>query len=98
MRRVRPHRVPPRRSGSPSSLLGESVHRLEKRPLAGTAAVLLDCVPDAEEESLADALRSALAVLAMRDGKADAGIVKALTAPLPERRAAAGVALCQPAA
>jgi HEAT repeat protein len=84
-------------AGSVSAQLVEAVHRLENRPPAGTAAVLLDCVPDAEDESLADALQSAIAVLAIRDGKADEVLIKALTDPLPERRAAAGLALCQPA-
>ncbi|MBI1913788.1 MAG: PQQ-binding-like beta-propeller repeat protein, partial [Planctomycetes bacterium] len=60
--------------------------------------VLLAYLPDAEDESLAEALRSALTTLAIRDGKTDVSIVKALADPLPERRAAAGIALCQPAA
>src|SRR5262249_15051284 len=80
--------------GSTSSLLIDAVRRLENRQPAGTVTVLLAYLPDAENEALAGALQSALNTAATRGDKVKEEIVKALADPLPERRAAAGVALC----
>lgn len=84
--------------GSDPPLLLSAVQLLAQRRPAGTAAVLLEYLPDAEDEGTADAIRNALAALAVRDGHTDEAVVKALADPLPERRAAAAVALCQLAA
>jgi hypothetical protein len=79
-------------------LLSSAVVFLSQRRPAGAAAALLAYLPYAEDESTDSAVRTALVALAVRDGKADEALVKALADPLAERRAAAGVALCQPGA
>ena len=84
--------------GSDPPLLLSAVQLLAQRRPAGTVAVMLEYLPDAEDEGTADAIRNTLGVLAVRNGRTDAAVVKALTDPLPGRRAAAAVALCQPAA
>jgi hypothetical protein len=85
------------RSSDPP-LLSSAIGFLSQRRPAGAAAALLTYLPYVEDEGIDKAVRTALAALAVRDGKADEALVKALTDSLPERRAAAGVALCQPAA
>jgi hypothetical protein len=66
----------------------------ERRP-PGAAAVLLDYLPARAEETTAEALRTALAAVALRDGKPEPALVRALTDEAPARRAAAGAALCR---
>lgn len=65
-----------------------------KKP-AGAAEVLLNYLPVAEDESIADEVRTALATVALRDGKPDALLVGALSDKTPLRRAAAAEALCR---
>ncbi len=55
--------------------------------------MLLDYLPSAEDETVAEAVRDGLARLAVRDGKADPVLVTALTDRVPARRTGAGVAL-----
>ena len=80
------------------ALLNSAVTFLSQRRPAGTAAALLAYLPYAEDESIDSVLHTGLGALAVRDGKADEAVVKALADPLGERRAAAAVALCQTAA
>src|SRR5262249_18421405 len=61
----------------------------------GAAKVLLDYAPFAEQESLAEEVRTALSAVAVRDGKPDPVVVAALADRHPARRAAAGVALAR---
>ncbi len=56
--------------------------------------VLLNYLPSAEDEMVAEQVRQSLAILALKDGKPDPVLVAALTDKLPAKRAAAAVALC----
>jgi hypothetical protein len=58
------------------------------------AAVLLDYLPSAEEERVAETIHLVLPSLAVRDGKAEPALIEALTDKSPVKRAAAGAALC----
>ena len=62
---------------------------------AGTAGVLLDYLPSAEDESIAEEARRALTTLAVRAGKVEPVLVAALKDRLAVKRAAAAVALCR---
>jgi hypothetical protein len=88
---------------------GECLRRMEKVPHAavsaaavralakskppGTAKALLAFLPLADDEPVADGIRSTLIAVAVRDGKAEPALVAALTDAVPVRRAAAAVAL-----
>jgi hypothetical protein len=77
------------------ALASAALRRLAAHKPAGAAAVLLDYLPCADSENLAEEVREALPSLAVRDGKADPALVKALVDELPLRRAAAAEALCR---
>jgi hypothetical protein len=66
----------------------------ERRP-PGAVAVLLDYLPCRTDEATVEALSAALVAVALRDGKPEPILVRALTDEEPARRAAAGVALCR---
>jgi hypothetical protein len=66
----------------------------ERKP-AGAAAVLLDYLPIRTDEATTEALHAALAAVALRDGRPEAVVVRALTDDSPARRAAAADALCR---
>jgi hypothetical protein len=88
---------------------GETLKRIETVPHAtvaaaaarllakgnppGAAAALLGFLPSADSPAVEDEVRTALAAVAVRDGKVDPAVPAALTDALPVRRAAAGVAL-----
>lgn len=59
----------------------------------GSAEVLLNYLPHADDETVADAVREALGVVVTASRSPDPAIVQALNDPLPIRRAAAGEAL-----
>jgi hypothetical protein len=61
----------------------------------GATEVLLAYLPFAEDETVADELRTALASVGVREGKAEPVLVKALADKMPEKRAAAAEALCR---
>jgi HEAT repeat protein len=61
----------------------------------GAVEALLDYLPFAEEDERAEEARAALAALAVRGGKADPALVRALGDRGPGRRGAAAVALAQ---
>lgn len=61
----------------------------------GAAAVLLDYLPSAEEERIAETIYQVLPSLAVRDGKTEPALVTALTDKSAVKRAAAAAALCQ---
>ncbi len=62
---------------------------------AETVPTLLAFLPFSDDESLTEELRLALVPVAVRDGKPDPVLVKALHDPLPIKRGAAGAALGQ---
>jgi HEAT repeat protein/DNA-binding beta-propeller fold protein YncE len=71
------------------------VRLLVLRKPTGVMEALLDYFPFAEEENRTDEVKNALAVLALRDGKIDAALVRALADDLPERRIVAAEAMIQ---
>lgn len=78
----------------PSTALSAAAARLLARAKPAAAAeVLLAYLPLADDESVADEVREALAALAGRDDRPEPLLVKALDDPLPLRRGAAGEAL-----
>ncbi len=79
-----------------SAVAAAAVRAVVKLKPEGAAAALIGFLPLADDDSVSDAIREALLALAVtKDGKADPGIVAALTNNSPIRRAAAYVALIQ---
>jgi HEAT repeat protein len=76
-------------------LVAAAARVLAVRRPGGAAAVLLDYIPAVVDDDAAEAVRSALAALALRDGQPDPAILGMLTAAEPAQRGAAGVALCR---
>jgi outer membrane protein assembly factor BamB len=70
-----------------------AVRVLARRNAEGAADVLLTYLPSAEDEMVADEVRSSLLKLAVRDGKAEPALVAALSDKMPLKRAVAAVAL-----
>src|SRR5262249_30712094 len=70
-----------------------AAHLLAVRRPAGAVEALLAYVPFADDDTVADALRSALASLAAHHGKADTVLLDAVVDKVPARRAAAAAAL-----
>jgi hypothetical protein len=79
--------------GTAATATAAAIRVLAKTKPDGAADVLLTYLPSAGDEALAEQVRLSLADLAVRDGKADAALVKALTDGSPVRRAAAAFAL-----
>jgi hypothetical protein len=75
-------------------LPGAALRLLALRRPPGAAEFLLAYMPFAEEENLSEA-QSAMALLAVRDGKPEAAVLRALADTQPIIRAAAGEALAQ---
>jgi HEAT repeat protein len=80
---------------SEPTLLAAAARVLGARRPEGAAEVLLAYLPHAPSETVADEVTGALVPLAMKDGKADAGLLKALDDKAAVKRAAAAVALCR---
>lgn len=76
-------------------VLPAAVRLVARQKPAHTTEVLLAYLPFADNEEVADEVRNALTALAVRDGKTDLALTKALTDKSPIRRAAAGEALCR---
>ncbi|MGH7171777.1 MAG: HEAT repeat domain-containing protein [Gemmataceae bacterium] len=79
--------------GTSASTMSAAVRVLARRKPANAAVVLLDYLPSAEEERVAETIRQVLPSLAERDGKAEPALVEALTDKSALKRAAAGAAL-----
>lgn len=73
--------------------LASQARLVSLRKPAGAAEVLLGFVPFADEDSILEEVRNALASVAIREGKVDPVLITALTDAVPMRRAAAGEAL-----
>jgi hypothetical protein len=83
-------------SGDASVALPAAVVRLvAARKPAGAAHVLLDYLPFAQNEVVKEELGTALAALALRDGKPDPVLLRAVDDKEVWRRAAAAAALCR---
>jgi HEAT repeat protein len=72
-----------------------AVRLLALRKPAGSAAALLDYLPFAEDENLTAEVQKSLNALALRDGKLDPALLRALADNRPQLRAAAAEALVQ---
>lgn len=79
--------------GSGAQTVAAAARLLALRKPDKAVEVLLNYLPSAEDPLAAEAVRSALAALAMKDGKADPLLVAALTDTSPVKRGAAVVAL-----
>jgi hypothetical protein len=80
----------------PSTALSAAAARLvARRPPDGAADVLLNYLPLADDETVGDEVRDALAAVARADRRSDAVLLKALDDPLPLRRGAAAEALAR---
>jgi hypothetical protein len=79
--------------GSTGALVDAAARLLAARKPEGAAEALLGYLPFAEDDVAADEVRSALAALALRDGKLEPILVQALADKVAARRAAAAVAL-----
>ena len=79
--------------GTGSPLLTATLRLIALRKPAGAAEALLAYLPFATEEELARETQAALLDVALRDGKPDPVLVKALDDKDPKRRAAAAAAL-----
>jgi outer membrane protein assembly factor BamB len=85
------HRI---EQGATSLIVLAAARQLVRRQPDGASEVLLAYLPSAEDESVAEEVRSGLAALAVRDGRADPVLVAALADKQAVKRAAAAVALC----
>jgi HEAT repeat protein len=84
--------------GAPSTSLPVAAARvLAQRKPKDSAAALLSYLPFADNKEVLQAITSALAAVALPNGKPDPALLRGLADPLAVRRAAAGVALARAA-
>jgi hypothetical protein len=83
-----------RREGT-AALVQSGVKLVVRRRPPDTVAVLLAYVPFAEEEDVAEDIRTALAGLTVEDGRADPALLRALESADPAGRAEAGIVLAR---
>jgi HEAT repeat protein len=74
-----------------------AAHVLAQRKPGDAAAALLAYLPFADNPDVVQAITTALAAVALPQGKPDPALLRGLADPMAVRRAAAGVALCQAA-
>jgi HEAT repeat protein len=80
---------------SGASVTATAVRTLAALKPAGAAEVLINYLPSAEDESVIEEINSALTAVALKDGKPDPALVKALEDEAPARRAAAAEVLAR---
>jgi HEAT repeats/PQQ-like domain len=81
--------------GSGSQTVAAAARLLARRKPDRAVEVLLTYLPSADDDKVAEEVRQALGVLALKDGKIDPTLVAALTDKSPVKRAAAAVAFGQ---
>jgi hypothetical protein len=81
--------------GATSEVLAAAVRVLTRQRPGDAAAVLLAYLPSAEDETILQEVRAAVDALAVRDGKPEPALLKALADPNPLKRSAAGAALAR---
>jgi HEAT repeat protein len=81
--------------GPNDALPATAARLIALRKPAGAAEVLLAYLPSTDSEEDAAAVETALAAVAVRDGKPDSALLRALDDASGRRRAAAGEALCR---
>jgi hypothetical protein len=77
------------------ALTAAAIRVVAARKPAGAAEVLLGCMPVAGDEAIAAEVETALVAVAVREGKAEPALMKALTAAEPRRRGIAGATLAR---
>jgi HEAT repeat protein len=82
-------------SDNSAAITAAAVRLLAQRRPAGTVEALLNFLPNAEDDTVMEEVKTALANLAYHDGKTEPALLKALEDPHSLRRAAAIDALCQ---
>jgi HEAT repeat protein len=80
---------------SGASLTGTAARMLAELKPLGAVEALLAYLPFAEDETATEEISAAVKTLALRDGKLDEALIKALKDPLPVRRAFAAEVLCK---
>ncbi len=83
--------------GTTTSVLATAVRVLARKHPAKTIETLLNYLPSAEDQSVAEEIRLALVPLAVKDGKSDAALVAALTDKNAAKRGGAGSVLARAA-
>jgi len=78
-----------------ASLATAATRVVAKRKPAGAVEALLSYLPYADNEEVAREVSQALMAVALASGKVDPALVRALSDPVPVRRAAAGAVLSQ---
>ncbi len=81
--------------GATAAVVSAAARALGRLKPEGATEVLLAYLPAAEDDTVADDVRSCLATLAVRDGQTDKKIVAALADKQQVVRSAAAVALCR---
>jgi hypothetical protein len=81
--------------GMSVTALAAGVRTLARLKPPDAAAVLLNYLPSAEDERVAETIHQVLPYLAMRDGKAEPAFLEALKDESADKRAAAAVALAE---
>ncbi len=80
-------------TGHSAAVVGAAARLVGVRKPDGAVAVLLDYLPFADDDSVAEEVRGALTVLALHDGRPDPLLIAALSDKRPARRGGAAVAL-----
>src|SRR4029079_7494162 len=75
--------------------LATGIKRLGESRSPVAVAALLEYLPDAETEALAEHVRAILERIAKNEARPDAALVRGLADALPEKRLAAGVCLAR---
>src|SRR5262249_9686867 len=83
------------KSGAGSATDMAAIRLVAAKKPAGAAETLLAYLPFAANHLAAEEVKTALALVAMRDGQPDKAVLAALTDKLPQRRGAAALALCR---
>jgi len=81
--------------GPSAAVDGAILRQLARQRPAGAAEAVLGWVPFVGSPLLLEEAHATLAATAVRDGRLDQGVAAALKASLPQRRAAAAVAICR---
>ncbi len=78
-----------------AALTATAARMLAVHKTAGGVAALLEFLPFAEDDRVAQEIEASLVASALRDGKPDSALIKALEDKVPVRRAVAAGVLCQ---
>src|SRR5262249_55026367 len=81
--------------GSSAALSAAAAHLLANAHPEGAAEALMGFLPFAEDENVLEDIKGALVQIAIKDGKPDPALVKALDDPISLRRVTAAEAMCQ---